>query len=89
MAEMIKAGFEQHLQTVLTTVIIAAILWTGNKIVDYQSRLIRVEEQLLAMNKKLDIITSMRATIDDLRVRVIMLERDRDSARFADKNNGS
>ena len=75
MPERIKEGLEQHVQTLLTALAIAAIVWTGNQLIDYQSRLVRVETKLQVMSDKIDALHDAIQHFSSLDARVSVLER--------------
>ncbi len=74
MPERIKVGLEQHVQTILTALAIGAIVWTGNQLIDYQARLVKVETQLQMMNDKIDSLHSAITRLSALDSRVTVLE---------------
>jgi hypothetical protein len=46
-------GFERHVQTVLATVIVAILLWSGATLLDVRDRLIRLEEHQKLVERRL------------------------------------
>lgn len=65
---------EKHIQTILASLITAAILWGSVKLTEYQSQLARFEERMIALTEKIDGVVVMRSDVEDLKVRVRVLE---------------
>lgn len=65
---------ERHVQTILVSLITAAILWSSVKLTEYQSQLARFEERMISLAEKIDSVVVMRKDMEDLKVRVHVLE---------------
>jgi len=68
------SAIEKHIQTILVSLITAAILWGSIKLTEYQSQLARFEERMIALTEKIDGVVVMRSDVEDLKVRVRVLE---------------
>jgi hypothetical protein len=44
-----KIGVERHVQTIVTSITLALLMWTGMTLVDSRDRLARLEEKLISL----------------------------------------
>ena len=65
---------ERHIQTILVSLITAAIMWGSIKLTEYQSQLARFEERMISLADKIDGVIVMRSDVEDLKVRMRVLE---------------
>jgi len=65
---------ERHIQTILTTLITVSIIWSITLLSENQSQLVRFEEQISALSAKIDDLVILRTSVEDLKVRVKVLE---------------
>ncbi|MBD3611112.1 MAG: hypothetical protein HUJ13_01585 [Hydrogenovibrio crunogenus] len=72
-----KTDMERHVQTILVSLITAAILWMALNSVKYQEQLARVEERMISMAEKIDDLIVLKTDVTDLKVRVKVLESKR------------
>jgi hypothetical protein len=71
-------AMEKHIQTLLTAVILAVLIWSGNSIVTIQTQVARLEVQVLNLTNKLnEFQPGQGARLNDA---LVMLQRDLDSA---------
>lgn len=68
------SALERHVQTILVSLIAAAIIWGAVKLTEYQSQMVRFEERMIALTEKIDSVTIMRADVEDLKIRMRVLE---------------
>lgn len=68
------SALERHVQTILVSLITASIIWGAIKLTEYQSQLARFEERMIALAEKIDGVVVMRSDVEDLKVRVRVLE---------------
>lgn len=69
-----KSTLERHVQTILTTLITAAIFWAITILSANQTQFARFEEQIFALSEKIDDLVTLRTAVEDLKVRVKVLE---------------
>jgi len=69
-----KSNLERHVQTILVSLITAAILWMALNTLKYQEQLARVEERMISMAEKIDDLIILKTDVTDLKVRVKVLE---------------
>lgn len=60
-----KAGIERHIQTLVTSITLALLLWTGVTLVDLRDRLARIEEKQITMNLEVSRAQTDRFTMSD------------------------
>lgn len=75
-----KSALERHVQTILVSLITAAILWMALNSVKYQEQLARVEERMISMAEKIDDLIILKTDVTDLKVRVKVLESKDDKS---------
>lgn len=75
-----KTDMERHVQTILVSLITAAILWMALNSVKYQEQLARVEERMISMAEKIDDLIILKTDVTDLKVRVKVLESKDDKS---------
>ncbi|BBN59298.1 hypothetical protein [Hydrogenovibrio marinus] len=68
---------ERHVQTILVSIITAAILWSAVKLTSYQELFGRLDERIIALSNKLDDVVKMRNDVESLKVRVSILESNK------------
>ena len=71
---MEKTGLERHVQTILTSLITVAIMWVATILSANQTQFARFEEQIFALSEKIDDLVLLRSSVEDLKVRVKVLE---------------
>jgi endo-1,4-beta-D-glucanase Y len=70
MSEDTKTGLERHLQTILSAVALAIMLWVGSSITQTRESLARLDERVAGVQERL-------ARLEQLERRVDIIERDR------------
>jgi len=65
---------ERHLQTILVSLITVFIGWISLNSVQQQEKLGRIEERMVSMVKKIDELVALRTDVNDLKVRVTVIE---------------
>jgi len=48
-----RGGFERHIQTLVTSITLALLMWTGVTLIDLRDRLARMEERLISVKAEL------------------------------------
>jgi len=66
-AQGVKPGLERHIQTLVTSVTLALLMWTGVTLVDLRDRLARMEEKIITLNSEIQRAQSDRFTMSDWR----------------------
>ena len=69
-----KTNIERHIQTILVSLITAAIIFAGVKLSYYQEQFGRIEERLTSLNEKLNDVVLLKSQIQDTQVRLSILE---------------
>lgn len=69
------AGIERHLQSIIATLILAAVLWVGKSVTDQQATLATVLSRLDAVEKRFDAMDSKFALKESSDFRFQALEQ--------------
>jgi TolA-binding protein len=64
-AQQVKGGIERHIQTLVTSITLALLMWTGLTLVDLRDRLARMEEKIISLNADLTRAQADRFTMTD------------------------
>ncbi len=73
-ATPLKGGLERHVQTLVTSVTLALLMWTGVTLVDLRDRLARMEEKIITLNAEIQRAQTDRFTMSDWRREKEVLE---------------
>ena len=66
-----KSGIERHTQTILSSVVLALLLWTGATLLDIQNRVVRIESYNVARAENL---ADVKAQLEEFRKRLSTIE---------------
>lgn len=69
-----KSTLERHVQTILVSLITAAIIYVSVNLSHYQEQMARFEERMIALTDKIDGLLMLREDVEDVKVRVKVLE---------------
>lgn len=77
---------ERHAQTIMVSLITAAIMWVSLNLTVYQEQLARFEERMISLTEKIDGLIVIRNDVSDLKVRVKVLESKVESRDYVRSN---
>ncbi|WP_373020703.1 hypothetical protein [Thiomicrorhabdus sp.] len=69
-----KSTLERHVQTILVSLITAAIIYVSVNLSHYQEQMARFEERMIALTDKIDGLLMLREDVEDNKVRIKVLE---------------
>lgn len=69
---------ERHIQTILTAVVTAILLWVGVSVTQTRESVARLDERVAALTLRMDIASELEAKYYDLDSRVRVLERSKE-----------
>lgn len=69
-----KSTLERHVQTILVSLITAAIIYVSVNLSHYQEQMARFEERMIALTDKIDGLLMLREDVEDAKVRIKVLE---------------
>lgn len=69
-----KTALERHVQTILVSLITAAVIYVSVSLSNYQEQMGRFEERMIALTDKIDGLLELREDVEDNKVRIKVLE---------------
>jgi len=65
---------ERHIQTMLAVVVTSILLWVGDTVSASREEIVRLQEQVSALQSRLEIVNEMDRRINSLEMRVGIIE---------------
>jgi len=67
-------AIERHIQTILAVVVTSILLWVGSTVSASREEIVRLQEQVSALQARLGIVNDMERRINGLELRIGILE---------------